>query len=279
MKTFQEYNMMDSQLNDELIMHMLDYREYLPLQSYLQSSSTMTPHLKLLTQLGDAILHCDIETVNPLAESLDILHLTHISRLKQRAYFYYQGMQLNFLRHEYGDYFRALSPFLVDVLRLIIERHIIPQLNEFMIPIVKENAEENRIYRGLQWKQSRVEQSNNIINQTFKKYYGERFNYDHYVSSSHLVKIIEDHSKDQKLKQLIANVRHVEKYVRNIAAHEVVYVDNAFVTQRSGLTLNDVQLCVQELMHNADLTDQAVINILTEINQRILQALKMNDNN
>ncbi len=279
MKSFQEYHMMDSQLNDELIVHMLDYREYLLLQSYLDSSSVLTPHLQLLTQLGEAILHCDIESVNTLAESLNISHLTHITRLKQRAYYYYQGMQLNFLRQEYGDYFRALSPFLVDVLRLIVERHIMPQLNEFIIPIVKENAEGNKIYRGLQWKQSRVEQSNNIINQTFKKYYGERFNYDHYVSSSHLVKIIDDHSNDQHLKQLIAKVRHVEKYVRNIAAHEVVYVDNTFVTQRTSLTLEEIQLSIQELMDFAGLTDQSMIHILLEINQQILEELKKNDNN
>lgn len=262
-------------INQPLVTHMLQYRQYLPLRNYLQASSKLPPRLDRLIQLGEAILQNNIDQVNQLADSLNLHYITKPTRLQQRAYFYLEYMQLQFSRKEYGDYFRALSPLLVDVLRLVIERNIMPQLNEFIVPIVKENDEGVGIYRGLQWKQSRVESSDNIINQTFHKYYGDRFNYDHYVSSSHLNKIIDDHTIDEEIRNLTIQIRHVEKLVRNIAAHEIVYIDEAFVKHRSGMTITDFKNCLEVLTNKAGLTNQKILEVFIDINQQIMQELDL----
>lgn len=275
MKMTHEHHEFTGSLHQPLITHMLQYRQYLPLQNYLQATSNLTPRLDRLIQLGEAILQNNIDQVNQLADSLNLHYITKPTHLQQRAYFYLEYMHLQFARKEYGDYFRALSPLLVDVLRLVIERNIMPQLNEFIVPIIKENDEGNGIYRGLQWKQSRVESSDNIINQTFHKYYGERFNYDHYVSSSHLNKIIDDHTVDEEIRNLTIKIRHVEKLVRNIAAHEIVYIDDDFVKHRSGLSLTEIRNCIEELTDKAGLSNQQIRQVFTDINQQIMQELDL----
>ena len=274
MEMFHKHDEDNRHIDHYLVTHMLNYRQYLPLQNYLQQSSALTPRLDKLIQLGEAILQNNIDKVNRLADSLNLHYITKHTRLQQRAYFYFEYMQLQYVRKEYGDYFRALSPLLVDVFRLIIERTIMPHLNEFIIPIVKENGDGIAIYRGLRWNPKRVERNNNIVRRTFRKYYNKHFNYDYYISSSHLVRIIDDYTVDEEIRNLSKQIRHVEKSVRNIVAHEIVYIDDEFVEHRSGYSLDEIQQCLFYLSEQAGLTNHQMRQMFSDINQQIIQELE-----
>lgn len=253
-----------------LIDHMLEYRQYRPLLTYLKEKTALKePYLLHSIQLAQAFIDVNIREIEHLAPKVERHYLLKPTFLERRAYSYSHYMNIQFERREYMDYFRALSPLLVDLLRLIIEHDFMPELNEYIEPIVKENAEGKPIYRGLQWKQSVIESKKNMVFETFNKYYGDRFNYKHYVSSSHLLKLIDDHSKNDEVRAKSVSLRHIEKYVRNIVAHEVIYVSDELVERRTGMSMKQIHRLLQEALLLADLNDKRQWAILNELNKAI----------
>ena len=248
-----------------LLDHLLEYHEY----RQIKEIHSLTGQGQQVLDLAEAALYGDTTLMEELIDSLGLDHLKEPDPLKLRAYCAFRHLDMQMKRQEYGDFFRAMTPIMVDLLRLISKRLIIPQLDEFMETIYKESEEGKLIYRGLQWKEDRVDASDNIIHQTFKKYYGNNFRYDQYVSSSHLTKILSDHCQDLEIVQRAETLRFVEKYVRNISAHECVYINDSWVQDRVGLSINQIWTLLQDLGRDAGLTNQAQIHLLESLNQEL----------
>ncbi|WP_051221049.1 hypothetical protein [Eremococcus coleocola] len=255
-----------------LLDYLLDQHDYAMLVKLLQKEGAPAS-LQAFARLGQALVQGNLAVIDKLAQELDQDQLLRPEALEQATYAAYRALQIQLKRQEYGDYFRALTPILVNIFRLIFEKRVMPQLDQFIEPIKKEDIDGRHLYRGLQWKQSRVEASDNIVNQTFHRYYGDHFNYDQYLSSSHLLKLITDHSQDKDLVAKATRMRAVEKYVRNLSAHEVVFVDQAWVKERGQLSLEEINHLLGELMTLADLKDQDQLNALSKINKEIKQGL------
>lgn len=253
-----------------LIEHMLKYHQYRPLHHFILEQTALKNNTLLNSiQLAQAIIDVNIRQVEQLAPKVNRHYLLKPTYLERRVYSYAHYMNIQYERQEFMDYFRALSPLLVDVLRLIIEHDFMPELNQYIEPIIKENVEGKPIYRGLQWKESAVESQPNRVADTFTKYYGDRFNFKHYVSSSHLLKLIDDHSKNNEVKAKSISLRHIEKYVRNIVAHEVIYVSDELVERRTGMSMNQIHRLLQEALLLAGLDDKRQWGILNEIHETI----------
>ncbi|MGO4942319.1 hypothetical protein ACTQ5R_06710 [Ruoffia tabacinasalis] len=253
-----------------LIDHMLEYNQYRPLLSYIKENTALNDsYLTHSIQLAQAFLDVNIREIEQLAPKVDRQYLLKPTFLERRVYSYAHYMNVQFERFEYMDYFRALSPLLVDLLRLIIEEDFMPELSQYIQPIVKETVEGKPVYRGLQWKQAKVEEEANKVAETFTKYYGDRFNYKHYVSSSHLLKLIDDHSRNDEVRAKAISLRHIEKYVRNIVAHEVIYVSDELVERRTGMNVKQIHRLLQEALILAGLDDKRQWAILNEINKAI----------
>lgn len=253
-----------------LIEHMLKYHQYRPLHHFILEKTALKNNTLLNSiQLAQAIIDVNIRQVEHLAPKVNRHYLLKPTYLKRRVYSYAHYMNIQYERQEFMDYFRALSPLLVDVLRLIIEHDFMPELNQYIEPIIKENVEGKPIYRGLQWKELAVESQPNRVADTFTKYYGDRFNFKHYVSSSHLLKLIDDHSKNNEVKAKSISLRHIEKYVRNIVAHEVIYVSDELVERRTGMSMNQIHRLLQEALLLAGLDDKRQWGILNEIHETI----------
>lgn len=259
-----------------LVDHLLEQKDYLSLKrllpSFIENANSITPFI----DLAWAILTIDLDQVEQLATQLHYSFLNKPKRIQRKVYFYSHYLELQYRRQEYADYFRALTPVMVDILRLIIEQDFMPDLNHYLIPVIKNTAEGKPLYRGLQWFERKVEGDNNFIHQTFKKHYGDHFNYDYYVSSSHLIKLIEDHSSNELIKEKVNQMRLIEKYLRNIIAHEVVCVDPAWVKQRMNLEISQVHALYQELIALAGLANQQIWQVFDQINQEIIQGLQEN---
>lgn len=257
-------------INIELIDHMLRYFQYRPLLDYItKETSINNKTLRNSIQLAQAILDINIRQIEHLAPKLNRHYLLKPRFIERRVYSYAHYMNVQYEKQEYMDYIRALSPLLVDLLRLIIEQDFMADLNEYIEPIVKENADGKPIYRGLQWKQTVVESHLNKVSQTFTKYYGDRFNYKHYVSSSHLLKLIDDHSENEEVKAKAIALRHIEKYLRNIVAHEVIHVNDELVERRTGMSMEQIHRLLQESLVLAGLTDKRQWQILNDLNKTI----------
>lgn len=260
----------DSKYNIELIEHMLQHNQYRPLKKYLNGdTSNKNTYLLNSIQLAQAIIDVNIPEIEKLAPKVNRHYLLKPTFLRRRVYSYMHYMTIQYQRQEYMDYVRGLSPLLVDLLRLLIEHDFMPDLNEFIKPVIKENADGKPIYRGLQWQQSIVESEPNLVAQTFTKYYGNRFNYDHYVSSSHLLKIIDDYCQNDEIKAKTQSLRHIEKYIRNLVAHEIIYVNDELVERRTGMTVSQIHHLLKESLLLAGLDDKRQWEILNELNKTI----------
>ncbi|MGX7076609.1 hypothetical protein [Globicatella sanguinis] len=228
----------------------------------------------LLVQLANAILQVDNENVKKLAQNTPFQGVLDASQLERKAYYYLQTLTLQLKRQEYGDYLRGLTPLLVDVFRIAIERDFLPNLAEYIQPIKKETTSGAHLYRGLQWSQNKIESHPNIIADTWKKYYGNYFNYDHYVSSSHLMKLIEANSSNEHLIELASTMRKIEKYLRNLVAHEVLTVNQQFFVDRIQRTPLQVHQVLLDLYDEVGLTHPLQRTIIEQIKQQITLLLQ-----
>lgn len=265
----------ENQVHIGVMNHMLECREYRSLSNYLETHASLKdPHIDASLQLAQAFIDIDLQTIEQLAPQLNRTYLLKPTYLERRLYSYAHYMYLQYQRKEYMDYFRALTPLLVDLFRLVIEHDFFPELNQYIEAIVKDNEKGKPVYKGLQWKQSKIESDDNLVNDTFRRYYGERFNYKHYLSSSHLIKLIEDHSDNEYVKEKCHDLRQVEKFVRNIIAHEVIHVTDKFVIHRTGLTIEKVHELIRDVFEIAQLKDARQWQIMEDINQTIKKKIK-----
>ena len=262
----------------EIITYMLEDQDYDQIRLFLVKhlKGQVDPILPVI-DLARSILIVDMDQVETLALQTNLNFLIKPTQIQRKVYFYTHHLNLQIKKREYADYFRGLTPVLVDILRLLVEHDFMPNLNEFMIPVIKNTPDDKPLYRGLQWFEKKIEGQNNMIKSTFKKYYGDRFNYDHYVSSSHLIKLIDDHSKNEDIKHKTNQMRLIEKYLRNLIAHEVVCVDEAWVQQRVNMTPLQVHELYMDLVHLAGLTNPRQWDVFEEIEQRVRHHLKLNN--
>lgn len=259
----------------DVLLALLNYDHFQALELELkQLAFDGKEEILFLVQLANAILQVDNENVKKLAQNTSFQGVLDASQLERKAYYYLQTLTLQLKRQEYGDYLRGLTPLLVDVFRIAIERDFLPNLAEYIQPINKATTNGAYLYRGLQWSQNKIERHPNIIADTWKKYYGNYFNYDHYVSSSHLMKLIEANSSNDRLIELTSTMRKIEKYLRNLVAHEVLTVDQQFFVDRIQWTPLHVHQVLLDLYDEVGLTHPLQRTIIEQIKQKITLLLQ-----
>lgn len=253
-----------------LINHMVDFRQYSVLEKYLKNKTNIyNEKLGRLIQLGQAYLSVNVEEIIEIAPKVDRDFLIKTDDLALRTYAYAHYMNHQFESKEYMDYFRGLSPLLVDLFRLVIQEDINLDINEYIEPVIQTLDDGRHLYKGLHWREETIESHSNIIAETWKKYYGDRFNYSHYVSSSHLMKLIDEYGKDRETIELCNHLRLVEKQVRNIVAHEAIYVSEKIVYNRSQFTIEEIHEKIQRVCLKAGLQDKRHWAILNELDKDI----------
>lgn len=262
-----------------LLEHMLSHRQFKAFKKYIkQHKQWYTSRLVKLLSLAYAYLHTDLETIEDLATQLHFQHLNDPSFLERRVYSYTQSLAIKLHQHEYDDYLRALTPLLVDIMRLILQTTVLPDLDRYLIKVYKNSPDGKSLYRGLQWNQTQIESHGNIISQTWQNYYGDYFSYSHYVSSSHLLKIIVNHVPDPKIVKAAEEIRQIEKYGRNLIAHELVYVDEKWLEYRVGYSGLEIHNLLMELTQYAGLSDKRQWETLTlieaEVEEELLKLFK-----
>lgn len=238
----------------------------------------VTDRLLDLLHLRESYLKGDLDRVKKRAADLGFSFLVAPSLLEQRVYRCVQAMELKLRSGAYDDYLRQLTPLLVDIFRLLVQEHILADLDRYLIEVFKETVEGRSIYRGIRWNQDQIESHPNLVQATFNKYYGEYFNYDHYLSSSHLMKIIEANSQDRHIVDLAKAMRQIEKYTRNIVAHELIHVDDAWLLHRIGKNSSEIHHDVISLANKAGLKDMKQWQGLKLIEKAIRQEYQLGFN-
>ena len=258
-----------------LVAHMLDYFQYLPLEEFLATRPEWdSPEISDTLALLQALISVDLETVEALAPKLHLDFLLQPSFLERKVYSYTHNLILNLSKRELSDYLRGLTPLLVDVLRLVVMEHAIPDLDRFLVRVTKETSDGRKIYKGLQWNQAKIEEKRNRVLRTWHKYYGNNFNYKHYVSSSHLLKLLMDYADDDEIKETAFAVRQIEKNLRNIVAHEVLFVNEVWLQERANMSSDAMHALLMRLIYAAGLTDQQQWDVISDLNEHLKELFK-----
>lgn len=255
-----------------LLQFMIEQADYVSLSHFIQQyPEWQVDVLETYIQLGQALITQDMNTIEALANTAQMSHLLEPTALERKLYSYMNYLQIQLNKREYADYLRGITPLLVDVFRLLLVRDCIPNLDEYIHPVVKPTDDDILLYRGMQWTQEVIESTNNIIRQTWQHYYGDAFNYEHYLSSSHLLKLIEHNSTNEAMKHHAMQLRQIEKKIRNLVAHETVHVDIAFIKERIQCAPEEVHTLLIETLHLAGLTDPIQWQSLSHLNQQMIE--------
>lgn len=265
------------QIHDETrirLTSLVDFHHYLSLYQTLKLEGLWEwKEVSIPTALAVAIGQGDLDGVALHAQSLGIDYLLEGTYLERKIYLGYQVLAKQLLQKEYGDYLRSLTPFMVDLFRQVAKREVMVDLDDYMRSIKKESKAGKSLYRGLQWNQEMIEKNENKIVKTWEKYYGNHFNYDQYISSSHLIKLIVDFGEDQELIEACQKLRQVEKYLRNLAAHEQIQVDERYFLDRMGLTPVQVHGIIYRIMSLIGLNDQRRLEVFRYLQSMIQNVL------
>ena len=116
----------------------------------------VTDRLLDLLHLRESYLKGDLDRVKKRAADLGFSFLVAPSLLEQRVYRCVQAMELKLRSEAYDDYLRQLTPLLVDIFRLLVQEHILADLDRYLIEVFKETVEGSSIYRGIRWNQDQI---------------------------------------------------------------------------------------------------------------------------
>ncbi len=147
-----------------------------------------------------------------------------------RKYFEYALiLQMKLKRSEYADFIRGITPLLWDLYDRILKRYTDVRLEDYCIQ--KNN-------KSWEWVDGSLKGSE-ILKNLEEPIEDEKRKYNfHYgdVSSYHLYKLIYLRARDVAVRDLVRELRSVEKNVRNIAAHQIVSITDKQIKSKTGFT-------------------------------------------
>jgi CRISPR type III-A/MTUBE-associated protein Csm6 len=154
---------------------------------------------------------------------------------------YALNIEIKMKRKEYADFLRALTPLLVNVLEIVLNKKCGVSIDNYCSK-----------YGGIRkWDKKRLMDSEvfRVLDETYRERYtsGDGFRTGGPVSSDQLVILIDHFTQDNKVKRLAGELREVEEKVRNIAAHEIVSISNEQIEKDTGFRAEQIMHKIHEL--------------------------------
>jgi CRISPR type III-A/MTUBE-associated protein Csm6 len=139
---------------------------------------------------------------------------------------YLLWLDIKLKRHEYADFIRGITPIVVNLLDLYSEKQLNISIKEYCKRIKPRG---NDVYRLTRNELNKTEKGRDVL-----EILDEHFNpfKDTFYSAAQLTVIINAYSNDTKVNDKVNLLRQAEESVRNIAAHEIIYVDEEFIKKR-----------------------------------------------
>lgn len=138
---------------------------------------------------------------------------------KRKLFEYALGLDIKLRKGEYADFVRAITPLGVDLLELAAKQYCKIDLTQYYM-------------KGEVKKWNRKKLEGTEVLQILEEEY-TAFHYG-VVYTSQINKIVQRKCMDKKLAERAGNFVEVEGKVRNIAAHDIVSVTDAWIKDRCG---------------------------------------------
>lgn len=154
----------------------------------------------------------------------------------ERKYFEYAlNLDVKLKRKEYADFIRALSPLIADMFEVILKKQFNIEIHSYCTQTKK----------GV-WYWSPSKLKNTVLKEIFNKQWGNMFSYGT-VKSVHLKAIILHCSDNPKLNKVVGDLRGVEERLRNMAAHQIISVDEEKIQKETGFTGKQIMDNIKQL--------------------------------
>ena len=199
-----------------------------------------------------------------------------VQNSKYRDYFEYAlVMMLKLKRGEYADYIRAITPLIMDLFELVLEKQCQLRLADYCEDRIKRNnpvsgnMKKKRMVK--MWDRKKLEGTRvlDVLNEA----YVSGFEYS-WVKSDHLRYIIDAYVDDEKLKKLITNIRDAENAIRNLAAHEIMSITDDTIMELTGFSGTKIMQMIQQLFSYTDIKAKSEFwNSYDDMNSMIIGLL------
>ena len=155
-------------------------------------------------------------------------------------YEYILSLEIKLKKGEYADFVRGISPILKDMFKVYVVRELGFNLNEYCVgnkyrkSLSREKIEEVIEY-GSPEKRKEAEK---ILNALDKEFGGEFKTND--LAAANLYAIINGVGKDSSVTRCSATLKNVERKIRNIAAHQVVAIDEKDIKSECQISSKEI---------------------------------------
>lgn len=147
---------------------------------------------------------------------------------------YLLWLDVKLKRHEYSDFIRGITPIVVNVLDLYCEKQLGICIKKYCKRISTRGNDVYMLTRGELGKTEEGKGILAVLDDQFKPFCNT------FYSAAHLTVIINNYSKDEKFIEKVNLLRTVEESVRNIAAHEIIYIDEEFIKKRCDISTKQI---------------------------------------
>jgi CRISPR type III-A/MTUBE-associated protein Csm6 len=142
----------------------------------------------------------------------------------RKSFEYALSLDIKLRRKEYADFVRAITPLIVDLFEMVLKKQYKIDINDYC-----RNDRNGRC-----WADEKLEGTE--ILKILKEEYKNRFKGGGPIYSDHLKALIRTYSNNRNLIQIVEDLRQVESSVRNLAAHQVVSIDDTKIKTLTGFT-------------------------------------------
>lgn len=179
-----------------------------------------------------------------------------------KLYEYILSLDIKRKRREYADFIRAISPILRDIFKLYILESLNLDIYKYCYPINKKNTDSpqklsrkklndaikigdkdaEKILNSLDDKFAKKNKKGNIV---------KNYN-DTILAASNLSIVIKALGTDEDIKEKVFILRNLEEKVRNIAAHQVVAINDEQIKEAShGKDAEQIVKMIQDIAERA----------------------------
>ncbi len=184
---------------------------------------------------------------------------------------YALNMNIKLIKNEYADFVRSITPIVVDLYELILKKQFDVNLDDYTISIRMPKGKNRK-----QWDRNKLKgKIGDILNEAFRNkggFSGKE------IYSIHLKALILGLSNDEKLNKLVNEIGKAEEKIRNLAAHEIVSVNDEMIRQYTELNSQDIMNRIKQLFHYTNIpVRQEYWKSYDAMNDMILKKIDMVD--
>jgi len=226
-------NLME-RIKKEIIKRHIDAYDYHAACTVAESMNSIGDKARTLLQLARNRILLKQREVDKLRILFDELIIPVFNGEARKIVEYLLWLDIKLKRQEYADFIRGITPIVVNIMDLYLEKQMNIRIKDYC---VRKSSRGNDVYYLTRNELSKTEKGNRILaalDEHFHPYY------DTFYTAAQQTVIINAFSKDRDVIDRVNLLRLVEESVRNIAAHEIIYVDEEFIQKQSSYSTKQI---------------------------------------